>query len=38
MTLKFCEMIVPTDGDFVVATTSDCKNYRLAMSGKEILM
>jgi hypothetical protein len=37
MTLKFCEMIVPTDGDFVVATTSDCKNHRLAMSGKEYL-
>jgi hypothetical protein len=37
MTLKFCEMIVPTDGDFVVATTSDCKKHRLAMSGKEYL-
>lgn len=36
MTLKFCEMIVPTDGDFV-ATTSDCKNHRLAVSGKEYL-
>ncbi len=37
MTLNFCEMIhiqVPTDADFV-ATTSDCKNHRLTMSGNK---